>query len=127
MLEAPEPPDGLRAVDPRAWEPVWARVIANPSVKCTGFALLVWAGWKDGTEIRPGIPRLMKATGLSDAPVRRALEQMRDWGFIWRYYEAAKSGIKGDRDIHRLTFPGDITGIPMYSPDWEEPLLAACG
>lgn len=128
MRIVPDPPDGLRPVDPRAWEPVWARVIATPAVKCTGFALLNWAGWKDGTEIRPGTWRLMRATGIrSDKTVRDALRQMRDWGFIWRYYEAAQSGIKDDADIHRLTFPDDISGIPMYSADWEELPLAVCG
>lgn len=70
----------------------------------------------------------MRATGIrSDKTVRGALEQMRDWGFIWRYYEAASSGVKDDADIHRLTFPDDIFGIPMYSPDWEEPLSTGSG
>jgi len=119
----PDPPDGLRPVDPRTWEPVWARVIANPSVKNTGFALLVWAGWKDGAKIRPGTWRLMRATGIrSDTTIRGALRQMRDWGLIWRYYEAATSGIADDADEYRLTFPDDITGIPLYSPDWEPPV-----
>lgn len=124
----PDPPDGLTAVSPGTWTPAWARVMATPAVKCTGYALLTWAGWKDGAHIRPGIPRLMKATGIrSDATVRNALRQMREWGLVWRYYEAAQSGLKDDADEYRLTFPGDISAIPMYSPDWEEPLCGAGG
>jgi hypothetical protein len=128
VRKVPDPPDGLTAVDPRTWEPAWARVIATPAVKCTGYALLVWAGWKDGTEIRPGEWRIMRATGIrSGTTIRAALAQMRDWGLIWRYYEARLSGIEGDADAYRLTFPDDISAIPMYSPEWEEPPLATCG
>jgi hypothetical protein len=69
----------------------------------------------------------MRATGLSDKSVRDALKQMRQWGLVWRYYEAAKSGMPDDADAYRLTFPADISAIPMWSPDWDEPPLAACG
>lgn len=123
--DAPEPPQWLTDVDPREWTRAWRRVIANPSVKLTGYACADWADYKTGADIRPGMPLLQKQTGLSDTAIRNALRQMRKWGFIWRYYEARLSGIQGDADKYRLTFPEDISAIPMYAPDWQPPALAA--
>lgn len=124
----PDPPSGLTAVEPRLWTAVWARVIADPSVKNTGFALLTWADWKTGAQIHPGIPKLMQATGIKgDKTVRDALKTMRDWKFVWRYVEGSKApyvetknGRKRMSDEYRLTFPDDISGIPMYTPDWKD-------
>lgn len=128
MRKVPDPPDGLTAVDPRTWEPAWARVIASTAFKCTGFALVNWADYKTGANIRPGEWRLMRATGIkSGTTIRAALAQMREWGLIWRYYEAQKSGLPDDADEYRLTFPANISGIPMYSPEWQEPPLGPCG
>lgn len=120
MRRAPDPPDGLTAVDPREWTRAWRRVIATPAVKCTGYACADWADYKDGSNIKPGIALLQMACGIkSDTTVRNALKLMRDQGLIWRYHEARLSGLEGDSDIYRLTFPGDISAIPMYSPDWD--------
>lgn len=119
----PDPPEGMTAVDPRTWTPAWARVMATPAVKGTGFALLNWADFRTGAEIRPGVELLMKAAGIkSDTTVRNALKQMREWKLIWRYREGSKSGRNGFEDEYRLTFPDDISVIPMWSPDWEDPL-----
>jgi hypothetical protein len=128
-LDGPAPPPGLRAVGPREWMHVWARVIAKPSVKQVGVWCAHFADYQYGHDIKPGIPLLQLVCGerVSNKTVGDALGQMRDWGFLWRYYSAALSGIKDDRDIHRLTFPDDIDGIPMLSPDWQPPALAACG
>lgn len=126
MRRAPDPPDGLTAVDPREWTRAWLRVMAAPSVKATGFAAASFADYRTGASIRPGIPLLQKVTGLSDRPVREALRAMREWGLIWRYLEGSKAGRNGNEDEYRLTFPDDASGIPMWSPDWEPP-LAACG
>lgn len=129
MRIPPDPPPGLRPADPREWTRIWARVIADPSVKNTGFALLTWADWKTGANIHPGNPLLMRVTGIKgDKTVRDALKIIRDWGFIWRYLEASKAEYimtkKGVRvkpsDEYRLTFPDDISGIPMLDPDWEQ-------
>lgn len=122
MRRAPDPPDGLTAVDPREWTRAWRRVIATPSVKLVGYACADWADWKTGANVKPGVRLLIAATGIrSEVTVRNALRQMRDWGLMWRYHEARLSGVEGDSDIHRLTFPDDISAIPMYSPDWKEP------
>lgn len=121
MRIVPDPPPGLRPVDPREWMRVWARVIADPSVKCVGAFCASFADYKDGSEIRPGVPLLMKVTGIrGDKTVRSALSQIRDWGLMWRYIEGSKNGRAAKKDVYRLTFPGDISGIPMMSPDWEE-------
>jgi hypothetical protein len=124
----PDPPAGLTEKDPREWMRVWLRVMApRLSVKTVGFACAAFADYKSGGDIWAGIPLFQAVTGLSNKPVGDALALMRDWGLLWRYYEAAKSGIEGDADCHRLTFPDDISGIPMLSPDWVPPALAACG
>jgi len=118
--QAPDPPDGLRAVGPREWLRIWVRVIADPSVKNTGFALASFADYKNGSEVRPGNDLLMKATGIKgDKTVRAALAQIREWGLIWRYSEGRMQGRRGYSDIYQLTQPEDISGIPMFSPDWE--------
>lgn len=127
-IEVPEPPDGLNAAKPGDWTRVWARVLADPSVKVTGFALLIWADWETGARIHPGNERLMKVTGIKgDKTVRDALRQIREWGLIWRYLEGPKapfvvtrSGVrKRPSDEYRLTFPDDPGAIPMLPPDWE--------
>jgi hypothetical protein len=127
--DVPEPPWPLQAAEPRDWTRAWARVLADPSVKNTGFALLTWADYGTGAGIHPGVGRLMQVTGIKgDHTVRNALKQMRDWGFIWRYLEGSKApfivtrngGRKRPADEYRLTFPGDISRIPMLSPDWED-------
>jgi hypothetical protein len=111
-------------------------VLADASVKDTGFALLTWADYKTGANIHPGIPLLMRVTGIrADKTVRLALAQIRDWGFIWRYLEGSKADYikKPDgtkerpNDEYRLTFPEDITAIPMMCPKWELPAECACG
>ena len=126
--EVPDPPPGLTAVDPREWTRMWARVVASPSVKCVGFACAHFADYKNGSEIRPGIPLLMRVCGgMGNKTVGDALKLMRDWHVLWRYHEAAKSGVRNDADIYQLTFPDDISAIPMMDPEWGVPDLAACG
>jgi hypothetical protein len=125
VQEAPEPPAGLAAVDPREWTRVWARVQAAPSVKLTGFALLTWADYRTGANIRPGYPLLMRVTGIgSKTTISTALGQMSDWGFIWKYKEANRK-LKTP-DEYRLTWPEITDGIPMLDPDWKLP-GDACG
>lgn len=126
---APEPPDGLRAVDPRDWTRVWRRVITTPSVKLVGYECADWADYKTGANIRPGIKllRLTTEPPMSNKTVIDALELIRQWGLLWCYYDARKSGIKDDRSIHRLTFPDDISAIPLRPPNWEARQLTACG
>jgi hypothetical protein len=118
----PDPPPGLRAVDPREWTRIWLRVIAKPSVKCVGMACAAFADYGTGAEIHPGNAILGTACGGMDKKtVITALAQIRDWQLIWRYSEGSKNGRAGKSDIYRLTWPEDISGIPMLGPDWQAP------
>lgn len=130
--ELPDPPAWLTATDPREWLRAWLRVQADPSVKNTGFAMAALADYKTGASIHPGTELLMLLTGIKgDKTVRDALKQIREWGFAWRYVEGSKAafvntrkGRKRPSDEYRLTFPADVKGIPMLSPDWEVDILA---
>jgi hypothetical protein len=125
-IEVPEPPPGLTAAEPRDWTRAWARVIAAPSVKLTGFALLTWADYRTGANIRPGYPLLMRVTGIgSKTTVSGALAQIRDWGLIWKYKDG--NARRKEPDEYRLTFPDEIDAIPMMNPDWTMPDDDPCG
>lgn len=130
MRQVPEPPEGLTAVDPREWMRMWARVIGPASLKNVGAWCAHFADYRTGAEVRPGIPLLMKVCGgMGNKTVGDALKQMREWEVLWRYIEGSKNGREGNVDVHRLTFPADISVIPMLGPDWGEPvenLLTTC-
>lgn len=125
--EVPDPPPGLTAQEPREWLRVWVRVLADAPVKNVGFALAARADYKSGANIHPGNELLMLMTGIkSDKTVREALRQIREWGFAWRYVEGSKApfimtknGRRRMSDEYQLTFPADISAIPMLSPDDE--------
>lgn len=117
--DAPPAPDGYTAVDPREWTRVWLRVIAVPSVKCTGMACAAFADYRTGANVRPGTLLLCKVTGLSERSVRDSLSQIREWGFLWRYAEGKSKGRSRTFDAYRLVFPDKLDDVPMLSPDWE--------
>lgn len=121
--DVPDPPPSLRIVKPHEWTRSWARVIAPPSVKLTGFALLTWADYADGANIRPGYPLLMRVTGIgSKTTISTALTQISEWGFIWKYKEANRR-LKTP-DEYRLTWSNVaevLESIPMLPPDWKLP------
>lgn len=124
--QAPAPPPGLRAVDPREWTRVWARVLAEPSVKDVGFSLLTWADYTTGADIRPGYPILMRVTGIgSRTTISDALKLICGWGFLWKYKEGNRR-LK-ESDEYRLTFPDVIAGIPLMCPVWHLPEECICG
>jgi hypothetical protein len=123
--DVPEPPPGLRPVDPREWLRIWNRVLADAPVKNVGYVLAARADYKTGADIHPGIPLLMKMSGIkSDKTVREALKRIREMGFAWRYLEGStapfivtRKGRVRPSDEYRLTWPDDISSIPMLSPD----------
>jgi hypothetical protein len=118
--DVPEPPFPLQAADPRDWTRAWARVLAGPPVKAVGFALLTWADYRTGADIRPGYSLLMHVTGIgSKTTVSNSLSQIRDWGFVWKYKEG--NARRKEADVYRLTFPGDISAVPMMDPEWKMP------
>lgn len=128
--EVPDPPPGLRAVDQRQWLNVWWRVLADGPVKNVGSMLAARADYATGAHSHPGTELLMQMTGIkSDKTIREALKVIREMGFAWRYVEGSKAPFyiarNGERkrlaDEYRLTWPDDISGIPMLSPDGERP------
>ena len=124
--EVPDPPDGLTAVDPREWTRAWGRVLAERPVKEVGFALLIWADYKTGADIRPGYSLLMRVTGIgSRTTVSTALGKVSELGFIWRYRQG--NARRKEPDEYRLTYPGDISPVPMLCPNWEMPGECTCG
>jgi hypothetical protein len=67
----------------------------------------------------------MRVTGIgSKSTVSAALGQLSEWKFIWKYQEAYRRLKLPDE--YRLTWPDDISGIPMMDPDWKLP-GEACG
>jgi hypothetical protein len=124
--EVPEPPAGLRAAEPREWTRAWARVLDERPVKEVGFALLTWADYKTGADIRPGYALLMRVTGIgSKTTIGSALGRISELGFIWRYKEG--NSRRKESDEYRLTFPDDISAVPMMCPRWELPGECTCG
>lgn len=121
---APAPPAGLIAVGPREWMNVWARVIAPPSVKLVGVMAAHFADYSTGAEIRPGNEILAAVSGgMNKRTVLKALEQIREWGLIWRYSEGRKQGRRGMADVYRLTIPENALAlIPMLDPEYRQPV-----
>jgi len=118
--DVPEPPWPLQPAEPRDWTRAWARVLAGPPVKAVGFALLTWADYSTGVNIRPGYLLLMRVTGIgSKTTVSAALAEIRDLGFIWCYRKG--NARRKESDEYRLTFPGDISIVPMMDPEWRSP------
>lgn len=123
MSKPPDPPAGLMAVTPGEWTRVWARVRATAQVKNVGWACAYFADYGDGSNVRPGTETLAAVcSGASDATVKKALAQIREWGLLWRYIEGRKQGRRGIADEYRLTIPDDILArVPMLGPDYRAP------
>ena len=106
----PRPPaeSGLQAAAPNDWIAIWHEVAAKPPVKVTGYALLKFADYWDGADIRPGEELLAIATQQTTRTVRSALGQIREWGLIWRYRQGSRHGRQQLADEYRLTLPDDL-------------------
>lgn len=112
----PRPPDGsgLSCVGPNDWLPVWHEVAAKPPVKVTGYALLKFADYWDGANIRPTEVVLAEMTQQSTRTVEKALAQIREWGLLWRYVDGRAYGRQGKASEYRLTIPDDLTSrVPL--------------
>lgn len=130
--DVPDPPPELKlqVVDQRQWLNAWYRVLADAPVKNVGTMLALRADYKTGARSHPGVELLMAMTGIkSDTTVRGALRKIREMGFAWRYVEGSKAPFyiarNGERkrlaDEYRLTWPDDVSAIPMLDPDDEMP------
>lgn len=96
----------LRTASPTC--PIWHEVAAKPPVKVIGYALLKFADYHDGAEIRPGVALLAIMTQQTERTVISALAKIRDWGLIWRYREGSRFGRQQLADEYRLTIPDDL-------------------
>ena len=113
-IPRPLPGSGLRVASPNDWVAIWHEVAAKPPVKVTGYAILKFADYSDGADIRPGEDRLAVITQQTTRTVRSALWQMREWGLIWRYRQGSKHGRQQLADEYRLTMPDDlVTRVPL--------------
>jgi hypothetical protein len=115
-IPRPSPESGLRVASPNEWLPIWREVKAKPPIKVVGYALLEYADYGDGADIRPGEPLLALKTDQSERTVGKALAQMRAWGLIWRYVEGSSQGRRQLADEYRFTIPDDLmTRVPLIT------------
>jgi DNA-binding transcriptional ArsR family regulator len=100
----------LQGAKPYDWRRTIRRARLGPSVKLVACLLADYAS-PDGTSIRPGNPRLVAVSELSDKTVRTALSKLRDMGLIERTFAGSRMGRRGLADEYRLTFPIDVGAI----------------
>jgi hypothetical protein len=84
-----------------------------------GFAFLLASyGDSDGTNIRPGDPRLMAVTGKSSATVRRWRDTLIHLGLIEMQHRGGGTGQSARASMYRLTVPDDLLeAIGLLDPD----------
>lgn len=86
----------------------WTRsLLASPATskaKLVGVVCaLQYMDWKTLGNVRPGVPRLSKETGLSPSTVQRALNELVERRFL----AVAHRGGAGWATLYRGTFPHD--------------------
>lgn len=116
----------LHGTDPYTWRRLVRRVRLGASTKLVAYALADYAN-PDGTRVRPGNPRLIAVTELSDKTVRRSLSTLRELGLIERVFEGSKMGRRGLADEYRLTYDDQMpTSVEMLPPGEipEEPVTS---
>lgn len=124
MTKPPSPPGGLTAVTPGEWTKLWVRVRTTGQVKNVGWACAFFADYGDGANVRPGTAILANVcSGASEATIKKALAQIREWGLMWRYIEGSKQGRRGVADVYRLTIPDDLfKRVPLLTPEYRPPV-----
>ncbi len=99
------------------WERLLRRAQLDFTVMGVGLVLATYAD-SDGSNVRPGLKRLIAVTGKSRATICRALATLRDLGLIDYVFQASRDGHKDKVDEYRLTMPADLTErIPLLGPD----------
>ena len=96
-----------------------------------GFGLLLATyGDADGSNIRPGDPRLIAVTGKSDATVRRWRDILVRLGLLEQAHRGGGTGKAARASSYRLTVPDDLLeSVGMLDPDERPatPLTQASG
>lgn len=77
----------------------------DPTVRCVGWVAHAYAS-KDGSNVFPGEVRLARSSGVSERTVRRALEKLREAGWLLRV-EHTNYRRNGTRlaDVYALSVP----------------------
>jgi len=110
----------LTGSDPYGWLRLIRRARLGSSVKLVAFVLASYAN-PDGTSVRPGNPRLVAVTELSDKTVRTSLAKLRSLGLLERVREGSKCGRKKLADEYRLTIPDNAIEVLELLPVKELP------
>lgn len=106
----------LTPTGPHDWVRLVRRARLGSTVKLIALLLADYAS-KDGSDVRPGIPRLANVAEVSERTVMRALASLREIGLIDRTFEGASAGRRGLCDEYQLTIPDDLLeSLPMLDP-----------
>lgn len=95
----------LQPADRFEWERVVRRCVLPIPVKLVALTLATYAN-RDGTQVRPGVPRLAAVCGVSQATVRRHLDVVRGLGLVEKVRHGG--GRDGKAAVFRLTIPSDL-------------------
>ena len=90
------------------WEKLIRELDLPSAVKCTAYALATFLDGKTGMNAHPGTPALMKATGLSNATLLKAMERLEKEGLIMAVEKANQAGMKRDQaTVWQVSVPVD--------------------
>lgn len=109
----------LQPADRFEWERILRRCLIPLELK--GLAsLMSQYGNADGTEVRPGMPRLVAVCGKPERTLRRMIDEILRLGLMERVTHGG--GRTGKAAKYRLTVPSDLLErVPMLEPDETTP------
>lgn len=111
----------LHRVDRYAWTRIIRRLKVNPAWKLVALMATSY-GDKDGRDNRPGVALLADICNLDDRTVKVALKGLRDLGLFYRAFEGSSAGRAGGKaDVHALTVPPGLAGLPLLPEDERDP------
>ena len=97
------------------WERIVRRCLLPGPVKLVAYTLAQY-GDRNGSGIRPGIPRLSATCAVSEKTARRHLDVLRGLGLVEKLTHGG--GRDGKASTYRLTVPVDLMDrVPMLAPD----------
>jgi hypothetical protein len=127
MLNPPPPPRPTGRYE-------WERAVlddltpSTPTVKLVALTLATYSNGRTGGNVRPGIQRLAKVTGLSERTIIRSVKELEELGMVAcvRRGSSLGRGGKGMASTYQLTVPVDLgagaDGTGDSSPDHVTPM-----
>lgn len=106
----------LMPVDAFTWRLIVARCLLGSTVKAVAYAMNNYAD-PDGSNVRPGEPRLVKDTELGLTTVRAGTAKLREVGLLDRVSIGSSFGRAQKADVYRLTTPG-LEELNNLVPMW---------